>query len=125
MGKKIKIDENIEQELISEMLCEVFYPKAEKVLLVKDYLDKNFARQEMDDIDTNGYPKKDKVVVMLSKDKQPLKTLTPSQLLILLDDKFNSMITDDGDRKRFLKQVIVDWYGNKISKQGLLTANFL
>jgi hypothetical protein len=121
--KKVIISEEMEQEVIGDILTETFYPTSEKVLILKDYLEKNFARQELDDIDSNGYPIKDKTVVMLSQDKQPLKTINISDLLLILDDKFHKMISDDTDRRNFFKQVISDWYYKRISKNGLLTTN--
>jgi hypothetical protein len=125
MGKTFIITEEKEQNIISEILEEAFYPTSDKVLLIKNYLDKNFAKQELDSLDDNGYPKKEKTVVMLSKDKQPLKTLRMKELLMLLDDKFNNMVSDDKDRKKFLKQVITDWYLNKIKNNGILSVNHL
>jgi hypothetical protein len=125
MGKTFIITEEKEQNIISEILEEAFYPTSDKVLLIKNYLDKNFAKQELDSLDDNGYPKKEKTVVMLSKDKQPLKTLRMKELLMLLDDKFNNMVSDDKDRKKFLKQVITDWYLNKIKSNGILSVNHL
>lgn len=122
--KKFCIDEQKENELINFYLSEAFVPKADLVLNIKTYLDKNFAKQMLDDIE-GGYPKKVCTVSMLSTDKQPLKTLQMSELLLLLDDKFHSIIKDDTDRKNFLKQVIKDWYQNKITKDGILTKNYL
>ena len=92
---------------------------------IKKYLDKNFIKQELDDIDENGYPTKDKTVMMLSTSGQPIKTLKISDLLMLLDDKFQMMISNKKDRIKFLKQVISDWYYNKISKNGLLSVNYI
>lgn len=120
--------EKAEQKLISDLLTEAFYPSAELVSLIKDFLDKNFARQELDDLNPNGYPIKRKTVVMLSKDGQPLKTLTiegkDSELLLLLNDKFKNKISKDSDRIKFLKQVISDWYYRRI-KNGILSVNYL
>ena len=93
--------------------------------MVKKFLDNGFARQLQDDIDENGYPKKKCVVIMLSADKQPLKTMAMRELLLMLDDKFNSMVKDEKDRRSFLKQIIRDWFYNKISKQGLLSVNLI
>lgn len=93
--------------------------------MVKHFLDNSFARQLQDDIDENGYPTKKCVVTMLSTDKQPLKTMSMRELLLMLDDKFNSLVKDDKDRRRFLKQVIRDWFNNKITKQGLLSVNLI
>lgn len=125
MNKTIIISEEKEQQIIGDILTEVFCPSAEKVLIIKDYIDKNFARQLLDNIDDDGYPTKEKTVVMLSVDKQPLKTLNMKEFLRLLDDRFFKMISDEKDRKKFLKQVIKDWYYNKIDKNGLLSVNFL
>ena len=107
MRKNILINEETEREIVGGILTESFSPSAEKVLLVKDYIDKNFAKVEIDDIDENGYPTKDKMVNMLSGG-QPLKTMTLGDFLLMLDDKFHSIITDDNDRKKFIKQIIND-----------------
>lgn len=127
MSKRvIKINENtLNEEIVGDILQESFFPMADMVLMVKKFLDKGFTRDLQDDIDSNGYPKKKCVVSMLSTDKQPLKTMSMRELLLLLDDKFNSMVSDESDRRKFLKQVIRDWFDNKISKQGLLSVNLI
>lgn len=127
MSKKVfKINEDIlNEDIVGDILQESFFPIADKVLMVKKFLDNGFARQLQDDIDENGYPKKKCVVVMLSTDKQPLKTMAMRELLLMLDDKFNSMVKDEKDRRNFLKQIIRDWFDNKISKQGLLSVNII
>lgn len=126
-NKTIIITEETEQKLIADILAEAFYPTSDKVLAIKTYLDKNFAKQELDSLDDNGYPTKEKTVVLLSKEKQPLKTLNMKELLRLLDDndEFRKMISDDIDRKKFLKQVIRDWYTNNIDRNGILSVNHL
>jgi len=124
MRKNILINEETEREIVGGILTESFSPSAEKVLLVKDYIDKNFAKVEIDDIDENGYPTKDKMVNMLSGG-QPLKTMTLGDFLLMLDDKFHSIITDDNDRKKFIKQIIKDWYTGKLAKNGVLSVNFI
>lgn len=122
----IKINENtLNEEIVGDILQESFFPMADMVLMVKKFLDKGFTRDLQDDIDSNGYPKKKCVVSMLSTDKQPLKTMSMRELLLMLDDKFNSMVSDESDRRKFLKQVIRDWFDNKISKQGLLSVNLI
>lgn len=121
---KIVIDENTENKVINFFLSEAFIPKTDLVLQIKKYIDDNFARQMLDDIE-NGYPKKVSTVVMLSSDKQPLKTLQMSEFLMLLDDKFHTIIKDDEDRKKFLKQIIKDWFNDTISKNGILTKNYI
>lgn len=124
-NKTLIITEETEQKLIADILEEAFYPTSDKVLAIKTYLDKNFAKQKLDSLDVNGYPTKENTVVMLSKEKQPLKTLNMKELLRLLDDKFHNMVSDNLDRKKFLKQVIRDWYHNNIKNNGILSVNHL
>lgn len=124
MKRTIKISENIEREAINTILAEALCPSSEKVLLIKDFIDKNFQRTMIDDIDENGYPKKDNMVNMVCNG-QPMKTMPLGELLLMLDDKFHGMIADDEDRKKFLKQIIIDWYSNKIGKNGVLSVNFI
>lgn len=127
MKKRIfKINEKLlSEDIVGDILQESFCPLSDMVLMVKKFLDKGFTRQLQDDIDSNGYPKKKCVVTMLSTDRQPLKTMSMRELLLMLDDKFNSMVKDEKDRRKFLKQIIRDWFDNKISKQGLLSVNII
>ena len=128
MKKKrtFKINEELlNEDIVGDILQESFCPLSDMVLMVKKFLDKGFTRQLQDDIDSNGYPKKKCVVMMLSTDRQPLKTMSMRELLLMLDDKFNSMVKDEKDRRSFLKQIIRDWFDNKISKQGLLSVNII
>lgn len=121
---KIIINETSEKDLVEYLISESFIPKPELVLRIKSYIDRSFKPQMLDDIDENGYPKKVYSVVMLSGN-QPVKTLPLSEFLLLLDDKFQKMIKDKEDRKKFLKQVISDWLNNSISREGLLSKNHL
>lgn len=122
--KTIKITEEMEQTAIMDILQESFYPTGEKVLAIKRYLDQNFQRIQTDDIDEKGYPKKVNGVVLMSGNQQ-LKPMTMNELLLMLDDKFTNMISDKNDRRKFLKQVIQDWYLNRIDRNGLLSVNFV
>lgn len=120
----IKINEISEKAIYTYFLSESFIPKADLVLKIKNYLDKNFARQYTDDVE-DGYPKKIYTVNMLSNNGQPLKTLEMPEFLMLLDDKFHEIIKSDTDRKSFLKQVIKDWFFKRISTEGILSQNHL
>ncbi len=120
----IKINETSEKAIYTYFLSESFIPKADLVLKIKNYLDKNFARQYTDDVE-DGYPKKIYTVNMLSNNGQPLKTLEMPEFLMLLDDKFHEIIKNDTDRKSFLKQVIKDWFFKRISTEGILSQNHL
>ena len=125
MAKKtIKISENAERDVIANVLTEAFYPEREKVLSIKDYLDKNFTRYENIDVDEDGYPKSYNAVQLIMNG-QPVKPMTMEELLRHLDDKFMNMIRDKSDRRKFLIQVIKDWYNNKIDRNGLLSVNLV
>lgn len=127
MAKRtIKINESmLNEDIIGDILQESFFPIGDKVLMVKNFLDKSFRKQLQDDIDANGYPTKKCLVILKSQDNQDLKTMSMRELLLMLDDQFNSMVKDESDRRKFLKQIIKDWFYNKISKQGLLSVNFI
>ena len=64
-NKTVIITEETEQKLIADILAEAFYPTSDKVLAIKEYLDKNFAKQKLDSLDDNGYTTKENTVVML------------------------------------------------------------
>ena len=121
--KRILINEEQANSVMDYIVSESFIPSAEKTLLVKDYLDRYFIRRTIDDLDANGYPKKTPVAIMVSVDKQPLRTLQMEELLLLLVDKFNGMVKDEADLKAFMKQIIMDWFQNRISKSGILSVN--
>ena len=117
MGKTIIIDEQKESELIGRIFESVFYPNVQQVLDVEEYLNKNFRPKKI--LTTNnitGHSKFKNVVVQVVSGVE-LDTLDGEELLRLLDDKFN-------DRKKFLRQVIDDWYTGKI-KNGILSVNHL
>ena len=120
---RVKIEKDKEDKIIKNLLSEAFCPAAEKVIAVKNYLDKNFKKTTVDDIDENGYPKKTKCALMMSDSKQALKTVLPKELLMILDDKFQKIITDNADRKKFLKQIITDWFNGGITNNGILSKN--
>ena len=117
------MQEQKRRKQIPSILREAFYPVADTVLLVKKYLDSNFVRQSINDISSNGhygYPAMHNFVA--SKDGRPLEGY---ELLPLLDDEFSYLIKDAQNRKKFLKQVIIDWFNNNITRDGLLSVNYI
>lgn len=119
--KKIIITEQQEQELIKQIVLQKTYPiKTNNVLLVKDYLDKNFKRGSLTEFGSNGMPTNTPVVGIISGGNV-VKNLVAQQLLDILEDEFKGMFTDKIERAKFLAQVMIDWYYNRISKEGLLS----
>lgn len=125
MKKNIIINENINDYVIKRLLSETFYPTASRVLMIKNHLDKNFVKNKVDDINNDGLPCKTFMAMMVDDRHNPLKSFKPKELLDYLDDKFNAIIADKNDRKKFLQQIIKDWFNNKISKEGILSVNIL
>ena len=62
---------------------------------------------------------------MLSVSGQPLQTISIEKLLTKLNSKFSSNIKNENDRKKFLEQVVKDWLHNKISREGMLSVNYI
>jgi hypothetical protein len=121
MSKKIILTESQEKQLIKYIIMEKTYPiNPDKVLQVKEYLDKKFKRGNLEEFVSNGLPSNTPVVGMLLNNKV-VKNLTASQLLDILEDEFRGMFNDKVQTRHFLKQVMVDWYYKRISKEGLLS----
>lgn len=119
--KKLIITEKQEQKLLEYLVMENRYPiEPNKVLIVKNYLDKNFKRGNISEFGDNGLPTNTPVVGLLNNG-EVVKNLTARQLFDLLEDEFRGMFSNKIQRSKFLAQVIKDWYANKISKEGLLS----
>lgn len=123
MGKKIIISEESETLFIQMALNESFYPEANKVLVLKNYLDKNFIKTTIDDINNNGYPIKKRVVSMKNSNGDAINTMSTSQLFYLIQDKFKNIYQNNEQRDKLIKQTIKDWCDGKISKEGMLSVN--
>lgn len=121
MSKKIILTETQERKLVNYIIKEMTYTiEPNKVLLVKKYLDKNFQKGKLDKFGDNGMPTSMPVVGMLVNN-EVVKNLTARQLLDVLEDEFRGMFNDKDKLKKFLTQVLKDWYYNRISKEGLLS----
>ena len=115
--KKIIISEDKEHLLYEEaMLEEMFGGWGDKVKVIKDYLDKNFARAAATMFGEDGKPQIKQVVAWLDDYKQVVKTLTEVQLFYIIQDQFKKIISDKKERDKFIIQVLKDWYNNKITK---------
>ena len=123
-NKTIIANQQTLNETLTYLLSEAFVPSAEKTVIVKDYLDKNFVRQMVDDVDENGYPKRTPMAGMKSGG-QVLKQLTMRELMLLLVDKYRKMMKNEDDLKKFMQQIIKDWFGKTLSKEGILSVNFI
>lgn len=77
----------------------------DKVLMVKDYLDKNYKSAPFEQNgETVG------IFYKLSNGIPTEKTLWKKNILQDLDKEYYKMITDKKERDGFLNQVVDDWY---------------
>lgn len=121
--KNIILTENKIHTLLKAMVKESYGGWSEKVELVKNYLDRHFARAKATIMDKNGRPSFQEVVAWLDDNKQVVKTLTDVQLFYVIQDEFKDIIADKQERDDFLKHVIKNWYERKISKNNSLSVS--
>ena len=121
MKKKIIITEKQEEKLLEFLITEQTFPvEPNKVLLVKNFLDKNFKKGTLNQFDDNGMIKNIPVAGMILNG-EVVKNLTKKQLFNMIEHEFRGMFSNKIQRSKFLAQVIEDWFSNKISKEGLLS----
>lgn len=113
---KLIITEHQEELIINNILNENL-DYCERRLHIKKFLDDNFKRATIDKMDDDGNPSKYEVVVLLTKDKKPVKTMTDKQLFYYLQSKFRNILPDN-EIDSFLKDTIKKWYVKKITKNG-------
>lgn len=94
-----------------------------KVKVVKKFLDDNFTKAGLAHIGEDGYPATLPFVVMNGTDGIPARKMYDKQLFELLLDKYGKLYAEMDRTKRFLQQIMKDWYYDKISKEGLLSVN--
>ena len=122
MGKIIVIDESKAEKLFGNIFESAFYPQAEQVIEVQDFLNKNFRKKTLPTINpTNGYADLETYFIYV-KNGVELQQMDRDDLIRLLMHEFKKRIKDEDDRRRFLNQVVDDWIANKI-KNGILSVN--
>lgn len=124
--KRIYITESQYNELknrLSEDINGKYFIDPEKVLIVKNYLDKNFVKASIPCMGSDGYPTVLPVVGLKGADGAVMKNMTDKQLFFMLQNHFYKMFSDGEERDKFLKQIIKDWYYDKISKEGIPSVN--
>jgi len=108
---------------LKKKLAESYFVETEKVKIVKNFLDDNFVRGAIPSIGEDGYGKPILIVGMKIPYSDELKNMTAVQAFYLLQDKFKHIYSEPKQRDGFLKKVLVDWYNDRISKDGILSSN--
>ena len=101
-------------ELIKGKILRESY--SDKIDLVKRFLDKNFMRAS-----TQKDGKDVGIFVKLNGNIPTDESLWKQDVLDILDDEFNNIISDKKERDGFLSQLVDDWYNMKITKYGSLS----
>ena len=99
-------------------------PTTEKILLIKKFLDQNFIRAKQSTIGVNGKNVDTPIIAQIDANNNVLKNYSIQQLFELLQDKYEHLYFDTDKRDKLIKQIIIDWYNKKLSKEGLLTKLF-
>ena len=102
-----------------------FYINPEKVLIVKKYLDTNFKIGNIEKLGPDGFPERTRIAGMISSNGDVIQNLGELQLEDLLIEKFKNMFINKIERQKFLRQVMQDWFNNKIGMFGNLSVNML
>ena len=113
----------VQQMPVSKKVNKPYCVDPDKVKVVKSFLDNNFQKNNLERIGANGMPEKVRIVTMFSSTGEPLKNLYDEDLHDLLIEKFKKMFLDSNERSLFLKQVMNDWFDNKIGVHGTLSVN--
>lgn len=118
----IIINEKQETFLINKILKESTDDYVEELgpkrLELKKFLDSNFKKGSMDVIGDDGEPSKIGLVVMV-RDGKPIKSMDDKMLFYYIQShkRFRNIVQRK-DRDEFLKDTIIAWYNNEITKNG-------
>lgn len=118
-------NEEVQQMPVPEKTNKPYCIDPDKVKIVKKFLDDNFQKNQLERIGSDGMPEKVRIVTMSTSTGEPLKNLYDEDLHDLLIEKFKKMFLDQEERSLFLKQVMNDWFDNKIGVHGTLSVNYL
>ena len=111
--RRFILSENGLELIKGKILKESYY---DKIDLVKRFLDKNFMRAS-----TQKDGKDVGIFVKLNGNIPTDESLWKQDVLDILDDEFNNIISDKKERDGFLSQLVDDWYNKKITKYGSLS----
>ena len=123
--KILNNEEEVQQMPVPKTANKPYCIDPDKVKIVRKFLDSNFTKNNLERIGANGMPEKIRIVTMSSSTGEPLKSLYEQDLLDLLIEKYKKMFLDKEERMLFLKQVMNDWFNNKIGVHGTLSVNYL
>ena len=92
------------------------------VLRIKDLLDSNYARGTKTDIN-KGRANSSVVIGVKGNNGDIIGNITPKELYYIVEDEIKRYAHKGDKREEFIKQIITDWYNNKIDGSGNLSKN--
>lgn len=121
--KTIILTESQHKTLVKKYLYEDanYAVNPEIVLMIKNFLDKNFQRGNIEQFDDNGKIVIVPIVAILDSKGNAVKNYSDKDLFYHLEDEFKDTFTSKDERSKILTQIIKDWYYKKISDNGLLS----
>lgn len=114
----------VQNKSFRQKLFETFIPNLDKCLLVYEHLKSNYTRELIDDVTDEGSLKKS-VTFGIKQNGNVVNYISPDELLLRLDNEFNSIMSSKKDRRTFLKQIVVDWVNGSLTSSGMLSTNTL
>lgn len=121
--KRIIITESQKDELFRRLIREEeMYMIPNQIIMIKKYLDDNFIKATVNSVNDDGKPYTKEMVILVDKNKKPLKYMSDKDAFYLIQDEFKNIIQDKKERDKLLKDILIQWYGNKKSlEQGILS----
>ena len=120
--KKIIINENAEKKIV-ELLLNESMGYANKVKIIKNFLDANFFKADYDEFNSEECKNLSSPLVIPKNTKKGAseKSFTLEQLYYMLQYKYQNIISNKEERNKFIWNVINDWYYNKITNNNNLS----
>ena len=116
----------VQQMPVSKKMNKPYCVDPQKVLVVKSFLDKNFGKKgNIERIGANGLKETIPIASIMASTGEPLKNFYKEDIHDMLIEKFKKMFLDHDERDCFLKQVLDDWFDDKIGVHGNLSVNYV
>lgn len=129
MGKKIIMTAPQFNSLLMEEIgntIELKYPvECDKVLLIKDFLDKNFHKDMEDTYSPDGIVVRQPVIFVMNTQGMPVEKIDNETLFDRAFHANRNMYLDQNRLNRFVKKVVEKWLEDKIDQNGMLDTNFV
>ena len=118
-------EDTVQQMPVDKKMNKPYTIDPQKVMVVKKFLDDNFKKGSIERIGSDGLKEVVPIVSIVSSTGESLKNLYKEDLCDLLIEKFKKMFLDKIERELFMKQVMEDWFNDKINIHGMLSVNHL